>query len=902
MKRLFFALMLSLGIPALTGPLKFGNEHFGSLRLNSTLTTTSGGLGEGTGNASARTIAAPGGSAARAFSSRFGDQINPRNYCAVCGDGITHPASTVLGVSTLAGLATYSANGQTPFAFVASYPFGVLFNLIPEQPASSGDTTLNFQTTATIGIQVPLTAAAAAGDTTLQTPDLAVTSDQTTIIAGTALSATGLAVGTTVANPSYSFWHISLSTPTTGILASGSFVKGYVTVAAGQNTIPIIWTNGVNVGDVVTDSGGCVASGSQVDFVNVAKGEIRLSLPTAQACPAKDVLTFTPSWLSKVTAGMTVQGPTGAVVAGTTVSSVNLSTGVVTLSQPLTGAIAPSSEMLGNASPTTGQQVTFYRPFTNAEAAALEMDGLAIQAALNKANAQTNGGAVDLPTGSIWRLSTPIIFPVFSTGLDTPRNVLGGSGGNAYLEPVSDFGPDSAAISCGDPSAKASSGRGLYTGNGLFCFGAVHDIAVQPVASVAFAFGLRPKWAGAPVAMDGIKQGPRLRWDKVTVQYFRYGAQATMDHTRLQNSYLMQNFGGFRMDDTQANLFGDDILERNFLANNAECGLCIAPKGWFGGIISKPYFGTNPYAILCEPGVGAGMCLQGVTMTNANAENIGCAFIADGGIQDGWVAKGGARSILDLHEINNFHAGSYLTSWANPIPAGGCQWHAYYDIYSASGVVIDHVWPNDYPLQPNAYAHILRVNRLDGWSDFGKGGWDMRGDGILIAIQNAASWGQSFITSPNMSQGDLFYTGGWRYVTLEGPGFVARPIPFADAGATSLPVGTLVEWGSAAYGIAAVQRAGATAGVPFAGVSIQSWAANPAASFRVPVFAFAGSNVPFLTTGAATVGEMVIPATGTPGSAVSTSTAFGTTPAVGMIWTATGAAGVAYGQLLQGRN
>lgn len=839
--------------------------------------------------------------------------INPRDFCASCGDGNSHSVSATIGVTTLAGLASYTIGGSAPFSFVSSYPFGVLFNLIPSQTTSSGVTTLNFQSTATIGMQTPVMAAASSGATSIIVGDLFTTADQTAIANGMALGGTGVAAGTTVNAAPSGFgghWTLSLSAALTGNLTTSSYVYGYVVIPSGAYNLPIIWTSGVNVGDTVTAASGCIPAGTQVDYVNDAKAEIRISKATTANCASKDTLTFTPSWLSKVVAGMTVQGPTGAVANGTTVSSVNTGTGVVTLSQALTGTINPNSSILGNGSPTTAQQVTFYRPFTDSEASALEMDGLALQASINKTQVGTLGGSVTFPEGSSWRLSAPLILPLQTQNGNNQQAVaFGGPSGalnDVTLLVASDFGPDSAALSCGDPSAKLSNARGLYgTGNSVWCNGWLHDLRIQPLPTVNFIQGLRPTWSGVPVAMDGVKQGDRLNWDNVNVSGFRNGGQAAMDHTLIANSHLTNNFCGWRMDDQQTNLHSDDVFDRVYLDNNSQGAMCVASDAYFNGEIRKGYMATVAYAFYCEPGVSAGQCLQGVTITNLNAENLGCGFIQDGGIQDGWVANGGARTLVDVKEVNNFHYAA-VSGWTSAVPAGGCQWHAYYDMGYVQGHVIEQVARNEFPQQTNAFDHILRTTRLDAFGNgLGFGGFTMRGEGVYDVVQNAKAFGQNVVGGPNGAASTFWYTGSWRWVTLETSTWKARPMPFIETGATTyLPTGTLVEYSTTTQdNNAGIQRAGQTTGAPFAGVVVQNWSTqNPQNNQLMPIVAFAGSVVPILTTAAATAGEMVIPSGTTYGSAVSTSTSYGPPLAIGMIFQTTGGAGVAYGQLLQGRN
>lgn len=683
------------------------------------------------GDASASFVTARGGNTARTIAARAGDAFNVRDYGAF-GDGATHTARATLGVSTLSGLANWTApSGAKPFVFVANYPYGVLFNLWPGVDAAKGATKLIFRASATVGVQIRTVSAAAFGTTTVVVGDRFVTADQTPIAPGVAVSGAGIADGTTVTAVTGfpGSWTVTLSAATTAAVPSGTYLTWSVRPEAGISTLPVLFDRGIYQGDIV--SGPCIAAGTQVDHVNPAKMEIVLSAPTTVPCAAGTGLTFTPSWLANVQVGMTISGPSGAFAAGTMVASVDLTTGVVTLSTPTTGPLTAHSALTGSfAGSAVATPVTFYRPYTDSEGAGLEMDRLGIQAAINAAAAGV-GGSVDLPAGAGYRLDGPIILPIYAPfGANQNAVSLGGPHGSingAILRVTKDFGPGNAALTCGDPTAKSGNARGIYQGNtGYFCTGRLHDVRIKPLA-FTFAFGTRPKWSGVPVAMDGIKEGPRLHNDRVMAEGFNHGIVAAIDHTRLVDVTLQYNFIGMRMDDMQPNLFGDEVFDRLYAPSNGWAGISVSPKAYINAEIRKPYLASNPWAIWCEPGAGAGQCIQGTTLVNGNLENAGCGIVKDGGIRDGWRADGGTRSLNNFRVINTFHGGlGAFGSAAIPKPVGGCTWAAYFDVGYATDFTIENVWSNDFPPVANAFAHILRVRRLDAFSAIGRGGFGCR--------------------------------------------------------------------------------------------------------------------------------------------------------------------------------
>ena len=998
---------------------------------------------------------ATGTPASRSAAARAADTINPRDYGAF-GDGASHTVSATLGINTLAGLATYSADGGAthPYSFINQYPYGVLFNLIPEVDAAAGATGLVFQSTSKLGIQVPVTSPALINASSLFVGDLAVTPQQalsftgsvssgvltvasnitggqivvgqylstggritgfltgvggvgtystsapntssTTIAAwqiqianGTGLAGPGVANGTTVtvsggAYPVYN--PLALSANTTAAIAMLQYVTAYVTVAAGSYVIPILSAS-MQQGDVLTDTGGCIAAGTQVEYVNRTAGWAIVSKPTQADCPAQDIVTSQASWLSHVSAGMQLQGPLGTMGAGLTVQSVNLSTGTVllaggslagpiaadrlilnnqpstTLASPVTAGASSITVASATGFPTSGnftiqllngslqnnnpgsgveidqvtagqgtatwtisrpssaqafpagavvswpqesQQVTFYRPYSDAEAAAFEMDGLGIQASVNKTQAAPTGGGVALPSNSQWRLSGPIILPLQNQYGNGQKPVgLGGptdSPSSAWLEPVADFGPDEAAISCADPSAKASNGRGVFsrlTGV-IWCNGDLHDVRITPANSYALTYGLRPTWGGTPVAMDGLKWGTRLNLNRDLIDGFRWGAHATLDHTRTQDSQFYSNFGGVRMDDVTGSEYGDLVFDRFYTQGNSFAGLVVSPNAFWSGIMNKPYLSSAPYAIYCEGGTASTSCVQQATIENTNSENTSCAYMQDGGIQDGFVGLGGIRAIVETVEIGAFHYGPVAAFNSIP-PVWGCHWNAFYDMGQIVSLRIENVQDGEFPQIAGAYGYLARTSRVNGFGLAGKGGLVVEGNGVYDMIQRAQQFGQNVVASPGgFPLGGLWYTGGWNLIKFIGPGFVAMEVPFYDAGASSLPLGALTEWSTTTLDSnMTIERAGKTANAAFAGVSLQAWPFAPQSQNIAPVIAVGGSNVPFLTTGSATVGEMVVPDGVNLGQAVSTSTAYGTNPAVGIIQAA-GAAGVNYGRLMMG--
>ncbi|MCJ2034027.1 hypothetical protein [Methylobacterium sp. J-068] len=574
--------------------------------------------------------------------------------------------------------------------------------------------------------------------------------------------------------------------------------------------------------------------------------------------------------MNRVEVGMAVQGPSnGAVAAGTPVASVDLANGWVNLSKPLTAGVTAATAMRSGITPRAyPTPITFSRRYTDAEARALERDRLGVQAAVEAARAFTGslGASVLIPTGR-YRFDGPVILPTFVNYTDGRQSVsiLGtpGSFAGTRITPTKDFGPGSAVFSCGDPGAHATNGRDLYRPEGLFCtgdFGGL-DIA-QTLLPVVLNHGNRPTWGGTPVAMDGLKLGPRrtMRTDTVYVSHFDKGIRAVMDHTHWIHPHLRNNFVGLYMDDLQPNIHSDNLWEQPYFDGNMWAGVSISPKAFLNVTAIKPYISSNPYAIECEPGPNPLGCIQRTTIVEPNFENPACGIIKDNGIRDGFAATGGSRTISDLDYVGGFTGGyGAFGPGAVPMPRGGCRWAAYFDVLAANGFNITRQQrAGAFELIPRTMdASLLRVSRLDAYAGFGQGGFRLEGSGVLRLIQAAAAVSRNLVTGPGGITGDFWASGSNQNIVLQGPGFKARPMPFQTG--PTLPLGTAVEYGAVpGPGGAVVQPAGQGTSRPVAGVACQDFrTTNPTQSGLVPIICYGGSRLPVATTTSQGVGTIL---------------------------------------------
>lgn len=835
-------------------------------------------------NISSAAVAVSGSPTLRPLSSLLADTINPKSFGAI-GDGTSHTVQATLGITTAAQLISYTSNGVTPYAFVNTEPFGVRFNLQAAAVSASGVTSLSLAGTGTITSQIEPTVSIAATNTTIQLADLFVTADSTPITVGTHVSAPCLQSGTTVTAISGSLggYTLTISPAATGACASRIFLQFAVSPAAGVYALPIAFNAGVRQGDLITGAS-CIPAGTQVDFVNLVKGEIRLSSPTTASCAGGTILTFIPSWLSNVTAGMYVRGTSGIFPSNETVSSVNTSTGVITLSHATIGAIVPTTEITGVASPTyLNTSFTFWRPYTDSEVANLQMDRLGWQAAINSLSSSFGGSVVGSP--GQYLIDATLIWPVTQTYYPgvRPQNSIGGNPYSSVsataLLATKDLGPNTAVFSCGDPAATAQNQFGLYQSVGYYCSGSMHDIYFGEIPTVGTTPGERPTWNGSPVAMDGIKQGPRLMTDRVTINGFNIADRFAGDHTYFNYFVAQNSFIGIYFDDSQPGLFGDEYMNNTYFIGNNWAGIMISPHAFLNVQMDKGYLGFNPYGIYCEAGIVGNGCLSGSTFTNLNSESVDCGVIKDGSIADGilpaaYTNGNNSNSINSVKFINSFFGisvnGSNVRTGSFQL-AGGCQYNAAFDVGEINGLkLVNMSNPGFAPVVGE--TALIRTVLSDMHYGTNNGGGVLEGDSLWDLIQSFSIAGVSMVSGPgNLGQDGLFWVGSWQNWRLQGPGWRGIPVPIPYNTLSTYTRGAVMEYtlnSGAVDNVVAIQLAGTTANAPVAGTLCTTGASNPYANNFVPILCTGGSAIPVLTTANPQgVGTMVKVGT-TPGTAV----------------------------------
>ena len=699
----------------------------------------------------------------------------------------------------------------------------------------------------------------------------------------TGISGNGLAAGSTVmgatASPSTNTCTLNNLSP-----APTATVGTYqnATLAA-SFTAYLVDTTGVYQG--MSASGTNVVAGTYVEYVNQSTHEIRLSKPTQGLIPGGATLTFAWDAITQIAAGMQVmaQGvPSGATVASVGSGSVTLSTGT---SAALTAATPTDA-----ATPVNdGLMVTYFRPYTDAEVAAMQMDQIGINAAIQAAQSymsafgtvsQSVGGTVRLPGGR-YQVDNPIILPnPWQFASLQPHVGLAGEGWfGTFIEATRDFGLDVPLVSTGDPAADVTNLRGTYANVGAnFVTSRMVGVTLQAsrtqVGTVSHLKGVRPRWSGAPVLMTGLRQGARLHLMDVVVRDFNTGIFfGQEDHTEFRNVFAQENFIGFRVGQANVSLYGDNQWDRISFWNNDFANISVAWNGYLDGGFIAPYMSYAPYAIWLEPGSGAGTAIAKVTMIGKpNLEQHGVAIIKDGNRKPDYYGNGASRSIGGLRIDNAFT--SRDTTY---MPAGGGAWNAYIDVFAVSefsitGIVADAWQPILTAGSPGAPLMLVdRIGENAGYAGAGSGSLLLSGDGLSLLFNNYAAQGQSLVSGYGGTSGIFFNTGAYQRVAFEipGMGLRAKLMPILTA-AASMAKGTVFEY-VASGGHLQVQPFGtAASNNMLAGFNLQAWTSANPPSGKYTAVQVRGTETPVAVGAAAAVGTLLYPpaaSSSTPGVA-----------------------------------
>ncbi len=633
--------------------------------------------------------------------------------------------------------------------------------------------------------------------------------------------------------------------------------------AGGSTTLLLSDVGGLSQGMTITLAG--VPLGTQVDWVNPSTLQVGLSAPTTGAIAANVSVSFVHAWLSHVTPGMQASGP--GVPAGATVTTVGPYS--VALSAGLTAAVTAPTSNTAATPQYQGTAITFHAPFTDAQAAGLQMDALGLQAAVKAAEA-AGGGRVVLPAGTpggSYQIDSGIVFALSQAA----GAILEGDGTwGSRLNVIADLGPGRTALSCGDPTATLANGRGIYAGGGQACFGEWRGFTLASLGTIPF-LGARPQSNGVPVAMGGVKQGPRRNMRYVTINGFNAGIQFAGDWTTDDYVTAASNFTGVRFDDGIPNLFGDNRYEQVFFGANSFANVSISPgAAVLSSRFSKSWIADAPYPIWLEPGLPTypGASLFATVFDSINFEGAGCGEIVDGNVKpDG---SGKVRGVQTVSIRDSVMAGG--TSY--PL-AAGCQWHAYLDLGFAYDLTVTEPASNGLPPVAGGTAMIRVDSTLDASLH---GGVRLTGAALPAIFDAYAALNQEIVAS---SPGDnsLTNTNSSEAVEFDVPG-VGRLKQYwvGPADSAVLAKGTLMEAASYFNLLYAQPSGTAAAGTaPLLGTVYSTYTGSMQGKYiplmvegqRIPIAVSAAQSVPgLLQLDTANAGKAAAAATVTTGRVV----------------------------------
>lgn len=633
-------------------------------------------------------------------------------------------------------------------------------------------------------------------------------------------------------------------------------------VAAGQYRVPMANVAGITQGQAV--AGTNVAAGTQVEFVQPSAGSGNAEIWLSKAVAAGgftngETLTFTQPGLASVAAGMLVSG--AGITGGTTVQSVNVGAGTVTLTAGTSAALYVVTLNSAGTPHHESSLVTFYRPWSNVEATALSMDFLGTQAAVQRASV-LSGGTVRLPRGH-YVMNGTVVFPLSTTNSDPTTLTIGmiGDGHNeTFFEPTADFGWHVPLIACGDPSGNYQNGRGIFASAGTFgfCTGKWQDFTVTFPSANWSVMGVRPTIAGVPIGMDGVLQGPRRDVVRLWIFGFNTGEHFSGDHTLFDAPLVWGNFRGYVHEATDGGntvLRGDYEYHFPVFAANTFANISIpAESALDNAVMIHPYIAGAPYGIYKEPGASAtrsDYILGNVTMMEGNYESLGLAFIKDGNVRvDG---AGGLANLADV----TIQGGSIADANNSlTVPVGGGTWVAHIDIASAAGLRITDIANNGFAPVGGATA-FLRISNTTGDNSAGV---LLSGGGLprIVNLFGAAS--QEIVSGAAGTASSLGFNGEWVNITLETPGvWIAHPFGVNDTAFNSgIAAGAVLE---GAPGLSNASITGRPSGIsgggvePILGVNLQPWATSPNSKFTI--VASVGQHLPVAVVGAQAVGTLL---------------------------------------------
>ena len=383
--------------------------------------------------------------------------------------------------------------------------------------------------------------------------------------------------------------------------------------------------------------------------------------------------------------GLTVYAKGQYLPANDTVRAVDVAAGTVTLAS---GTIPNTSTGLTSTS-TAYDGVEFTWNYTDAEAAAMSMDNLGLEAAAVYAQAQ-GGGAVLVPGGKAvlnQSFNIPTATPIVGIEGAPAVDVHGAGQAATTISMAVDLGIGQFAMPCYDRLSIAA------------CGGTTRDLTVQGPNS-HFAAG-----GGGMTLMGGIGATSGRVLEHVNSQFFQSGIAMTGSQIKHSDLILSSNYYGIYYDFNDFVQQADNFTFVRVIAQmDGMAAVAVSPNM----IIAGSHFvtftsGSGPFAFFKETGGGQNVMLADTTLTMTQCEVMG---IACRGEDTGWLAH--VSSDLNTR-WEGVEPGGYVSQFAPPGGVGNTT-----AVFSEFGVSKGYIRPFDsYNWHPGV-AGLLNLQAKGG--------------------------------------------------------------------------------------------------------------------------------------------------------------------------------------------
>jgi hypothetical protein len=374
-----------------------------------------------------------------------------------------------------------------------------------------------------------------------------------------------------------------------------------------------------------------------------------------------------------IKAGMSVSDSGGCIASGTTVFAVGNDptiTGTGTTGAPAYGTISLSQGVAPSGC-SQNDTLTFSVPFSAIKNAT--MDWLGIQMATYAAD-QAGGGKVYMPTGS-YRINMPVRRSSSFYGGDE----FAGDGRNAtYIYSTDPAAPATSTLGSNVASSLYTSSPACAfmpsrTDQGDPEQSSFHDFTLINTQIHANNYGLPANTTQSPPAYgDGLCVGPHTNVRDLSAQYFRAGISSAGDHIKIVESGFAGNAYGIYIPPFQ-NSNGALWILNTYLTGNALSGIAVSPTSQIdSSFISSTHLGFSPFGILYEgfqslSGVPNRSVLYGTGAYYTGSWVNGSAFLTNNRIESMFVENVGNCVICGLGETGQV---------TNNLLTSGGAWYA----------------------------------------------------------------------------------------------------------------------------------------------------------------------------------------------------------------------------------